>query len=87
MSLLQQHPYAKIEISGHTDNIGKESDNLKLSINRAKEISKYCESKGIATSRMTTKGYGCLRPVDNNETAFGRENNRRVQLILFNVHN
>ena len=58
LQVLNENPSIKLEISGHTDNVGKQEDNLLLSTNRAKAIVGYLNSKGVDTKRLTYKGYG-----------------------------
>ena len=69
-----------IEIQGHTDNVGKEEDNLKLSQERANEVRKYLITKGIAETRVSAKGYGQTMPVADNGTETGKAKNRRTSL-------
>ena len=69
-----------VEIQGHTDNVGKEEDNLKLSQERANEVRKYLISKGIAEARVSAKGYGQTMPVADNGTDAGKAKNRRTSL-------
>lgn len=69
----------RIEVSGHTDNQGSSSTNLILSENRAKAVVDYLIAKGIDIERLTYKGFGETKPVDDNTTAEGRQKNRRVQ--------
>ena len=69
-----------VEIQGHTDNVGKEDDNLKLSQERADEVKKYLISKGIEESRVTAKGYGATMPIADNATEPGKSKNRRTSL-------
>jgi OmpA-OmpF porin, OOP family len=71
-----------IEISGHTDNIGVDAANLKLSDDRAKSVVEYLTGKGVATSRFSAKGYGETKPVVTNDTEEGRALNRRVEFII-----
>ncbi|MEM6524789.1 MAG: OmpA family protein [Bacteroidota bacterium] len=72
----------KIEISGHTDNVGGDDYNLKLSRNRAKAVFEYLVQAGIEKSKLTYSGYGPNRPIDDNNTSQGRQNNRRIE---FNI--
>lgn len=72
----------KIQISGHTDNVGKEEDNLLLSENRAKAVAEYLKNKGIEQNRITYKGFGSQKPIFNNETEDGKQQNRRVEFML-----
>ena len=78
-SLLKKNPLLKIEISGHTDNVGNEKYNLTLSENRARIVSEYLTTNGIAKTRLSFKGYGMSKAVDNNNTEEGRANNRRTE--------
>jgi outer membrane protein OmpA-like peptidoglycan-associated protein/tetratricopeptide (TPR) repeat protein len=77
--LLNDMPSLTIEISGHTDNIGSASYNLKLSENRAKAVVKYLKDNGIESSRMKFKGYGYTQPIATNKTDKGRQQNRRTE--------
>jgi outer membrane protein OmpA-like peptidoglycan-associated protein len=80
VQLLKDNPSVKIQISGHTDNIGKPTDNLKLSEARAKAVVVYLNNKGITGGRLTYKGYGAAVPVAENKTEEGRAQNRRTEL-------
>jgi len=80
VQLLNDNPTVKIEISGHTDNVGKPADNLSLSNNRAKAVINYLISKGIAAQRLIAKGYGETKPVADNKTEEGKAKNRRTEL-------
>ena len=80
VQLLKDNPTVKIEISGHTDNVGKPSDNLTLSNNRAKSVVNYLITKGISAQRLVAKGYGETKPVADNKTEEGRAKNRRTEL-------
>ena len=71
-----------LQISGHTDNTGNTGSNVILSDARAKSVSDYLIGKGISSSQLETIGYGDVRPVDTNETAEGRQNNRRIELRI-----
>ena len=80
VQLLKDNPTVKIEISGHTDNVGKPADNLLLSNNRAKATVNYLASKGIAVQRLVAKGYGETKPTADNKTEEGRGKNRRTEM-------
>lgn len=82
VQLLKENPTLKIEISGHTDNVGKAEDNLKLSDLRAQSVVKYLVSKGIVTTRLIAKGYGATVPIASNTTEEGRSQNRRTELKI-----
>jgi OOP family OmpA-OmpF porin len=76
---LNQNPDIKIEIQGHTDNVGSESYNQQLSEKRAASVKEYLVSKGIGPARLTIKGYGESVPVADNNTPQGRTLNRRIE--------
>jgi outer membrane protein OmpA-like peptidoglycan-associated protein len=71
----------KIEIHGHTDNVGNPKANQELSEKRAKAVVGYLASKGVKTSRMNAVGFGQDAPIADNKTADGREVNRRIEMI------
>jgi outer membrane protein OmpA-like peptidoglycan-associated protein len=77
---MKENPTLKVQISGHTDNIGKAADNLTLSNNRAQAVVKYLVGKGIEVGRLTFKGFGATKPVADNATEEGRAQNRRTEL-------
>ena len=72
----------KIEIGGHTDNVGKAETNMILSTNRANTVRAYLLTQGIAPERVTAKGYGMTEPVAENTTAEGRQLNRRTEVKI-----
>ena len=80
IQLLHDNSTLKIEISGHTDNVGKPADNITLSNNRARAVVNYLISKGITPQRLTAKGYGESKPVADNKTEEGKSKNRRTEL-------
>ena len=77
--LLKNNPEKKIEIGGHTDNVGSDEANLTLSNNRAQSVVDYLVKKGIAVNRLTAKGYGETVPIATNDTEIGRSKNRRTE--------
>lgn len=79
--LLDSNSNLKIQINGHTDNVGSETDNLNLSQNRAKAVQDYLIKEGIAADRLSYKGFGESQPIDTNDTDEGRKNNRRTEFI------
>ncbi|MEO5348661.1 MAG: OmpA family protein [Magnetococcus sp. YQC-3] len=79
-TVLKQNPEVKVEIQGHTDNIGTPAYNQKLSQRRANAVMKSLVKKGIKKQRMTAKGYGLEKPIASNATKEGRAENRRVEL-------
>jgi len=82
VQLLIDNPKLKIQINGHTDNVGAIKDNLQLSNNRAKTVVGYLLQKGIAAARVTAKGFGSTKPVADNKTENGRAQNRRTELSV-----
>ena len=80
VQLMQDNPTVKIQIEGHTDNIGNPAENLKLSENRAKAVVNYLSGKNISISRITAKGFGANQPIAANSTEEGRAQNRRTEL-------
>lgn len=81
LDMLNKYPTLKVDIEGHTDNTGSAKVNKALSQKRANAIMKYFTSKGIAADRMTSIGYGSEKPVADNKTAKGRQDNRRVEML------
>ena len=76
---MKEYPEVKGVIEGHTDNKGGKAYNDKLSLRRAQSVKDYIVKKfGIDESRLGVKGYGFSKPVANNATAAGRQNNRRI---------
>lgn len=82
VQLLKEQAALRIEISGHTDSIGKDDYNQRLSENRAKSVYSYLINKGIANQRLTYKGYGERNPIAPNKTEEGRAKNRRTEFKI-----
>jgi outer membrane protein OmpA-like peptidoglycan-associated protein len=82
VSFLEKQPKIKIEISGHTDNVGSDESNMTLSNNRAESVVNYLVSKGINKNRLSYKGYGETKPEATNDTDEGRQYNRRVSFTI-----
>ncbi len=82
VKLLKDVPGLKIELSGHTDNVGSESMNKKLSQDRAQAVVNYLINKGIDSKRLAAKGYGSSQPVASNNTSEGRQENRRTEFLI-----
>lgn len=82
VKVLTDNPELKIEISGHTDNVGDAALNLKLSEDRVTTIKNYLISKHISTKRLSGKGYGGSKPIASNATEETRKLNRRVEFII-----
>ena len=79
-NVFAKYPDTDITVDGHTDSKGTEAYNQTLSEKRAAAVSDYLASRGIARSRMITRGYGESRPVTTNDTEAGRAQNRRVEV-------
>ena len=77
---MKDNPTLHIQINGHTDNSGKPADNKTLSENRARAVTNYLTSRGIAATRLSFKGFGDSQPVADNATPEGRARNRRTEL-------
>jgi len=84
VDILNEYINANFLIEGHTDSVGSESLNQKLSEDRANSVMNYLISHGIGSSRLTHQGFGESKPIDSNKTRAGRANNRRVEITLNN---
>ncbi len=82
VELMQEKPSMKIEVSGHTDNVGSMQMNLQLSKKRAKSVYNYLVEQGIKKERLVYKGYGYSEPIESNKTAKGRQKNRRTEIKI-----
>lgn len=80
--LLKKNPNWKLQIDGHTDNVGNAKTNTLLSQKRANAVKKYLSSKGVAATRINAKGYGSSKPIADNKTPEGRDRNRRVEMTV-----
>lgn len=80
--LMNEKTNLKIQIEGHTDNIGDAKSNMELSLNRAKSVADYLISKGVDPTRIKTIGYGKTKPIAPNNTEQGRQLNRRVEFVI-----
>lgn len=80
--MLVENSSFAFKIEGHTDNVGKPSDNMILSQQRADAVKVYLVSKGVEENKITAKGYGDTRPVVSNDTAAGKAKNRRVDMTI-----
>lgn len=83
--VVKEFDKTNIEVSGFTDSTGSDQYNQELSERRAASVGSYLTSQGIASGRVWTKGFGERNPVADNDTAAGRERNRRVQLKLIPI--
>ena len=79
---LARNPQVRIKIIGHTDSVGKDEANQKLSDGRANEVMKDLIERGISADRLQAEGRGETQPIDTNDTEEGRQNNRRVEIEI-----
>lgn len=82
--MLRENPSVILEISGHTDSIGNDGYNQRLSERRAKAVVKYLVEQGISAQRLEARGFGEKKPVESNKTPEGRQINRRVEVKIIN---
>ena len=82
LELLNYAPSLVVEISGHTDNVGGEALNIKLSEDRAQAVVNYLVQKGISKTRLIAKGYGPKKPISSNDSAEGKQLNRRTEFEI-----
>jgi outer membrane protein OmpA-like peptidoglycan-associated protein len=80
--IVLNYPELKLDVEGHTDSTGGEEFNQKLSEQRAESVRSYLQGQGIAASSLSAKGLGEHMPVADNDTAAGRQKNRRVEIIV-----
>lgn len=79
---LARNPQVRIKITGHTDNVGKDAANQKLSDGRANAVMQDLIERGISADRLQAEGRGETQPIDTNDTEEGRQNNRRVEIEI-----
>jgi OOP family OmpA-OmpF porin len=79
---LKDNPDVKVVVEGHTDSVGSDAYNLKLSQRRAKAVADYLVSEGVASSRVRVEGFGKSKPIADNKTAEGRAKNRRAEVVV-----
>ncbi len=84
VDFLNENATRKVLIEGHTDNVGSSTYNIDLSLRRAEAVARVLKDKGIDESRIVTKGYGELYPVAENSSASGKQQNRRVEIVILN---
>ena len=80
--ILLAHPGLNLEVEGHTDSVGSDEFNQRLSEQRASTVREFLVDQGLASGSVTSKGFGKTMPVASNDTAAGRQKNRRVELIV-----
>ena len=85
IDFLTQNEKVQIEIQGHTDNIGDDKLNEKLSFNRANAVYEYLIKKSIDAKRLTFKGFGASKPIADNKTESGRKSNRRTSFVITKI--
>lgn len=81
-ALIEQDPTSKLMVEGHTDSQGAQAYNQELSQRRAQGVRDYLVSRGIAADRIKAEGFGFARSVASNDSAEGRANNRRVEIVV-----
>jgi outer membrane protein OmpA-like peptidoglycan-associated protein len=80
--IVSGHPGLRLEVEGHTDNVGGDDYNQQLSEQRGSAVRDYLTEQGMQQGSVTTKGFGKTQPVASNDTAAGRQQNRRVELVI-----
>src|ERR1700674_1345405 len=80
--IILAHPGLKLEVEGHTDSVGSDEYNQRLSEQRANSVRGYLVSQGVSADAITAIGFGKTNPVTDNNTATGRQQNRRVELVV-----
>lgn len=84
VDFLKQYQDRQVLIEGHTDNVGSASFNQTLSRQRAESVKQYLTGRGIDSGRLSVSGFGFERPIASNDNATGRQQNRRVEVIIQN---
>lgn len=82
VKVLNNYPDTDIELQGHTDSEGSDNYNQNLSVKRARSVSGYLKSQGISNSRLDILGFGETAPKYDNDTEYGRSQNRRVEFLI-----
>ena len=80
--IVSGHPGLRLDVEGHTDSVGGDDYNQQLSEQRGATVRDYLTGQGMATGSVSSKGFGKSQPVASNETAAGRQQNRRVELVI-----
>jgi outer membrane protein OmpA-like peptidoglycan-associated protein len=80
--IISGHPGLKLDVEGHTDSVGGDNYNQQLSEQRASAVRDYLSQAGIPADSVTAKGFGKTKPVASNDTTTGRQQNRRVELVV-----
>ena len=82
VTLMGRFPKLRVELAGHTDNVGDAAANMTLSVDRSSKVKAYLVEKGVSADRLVAKGYGQDQPLDTNDTPEGRQKNRRTELRI-----
>ncbi len=85
IEFLNEYPNVRVEIGGHTDNVGSAAVNKRISQERAQSVAEYVISQGVPANRVVSKGYGFEKPKASNRTAEGRAKNRRVDFTIIGI--
>jgi outer membrane protein OmpA-like peptidoglycan-associated protein len=80
--IVSGHPGLRLDVEGHTDSVGGDGYNQQLSENRGTSVRDYLMQQGMAAGSVTSKGFGKAQPVASNDTAQGRQENRRVEIVI-----
>ena len=80
--IVSGHPGLSLDVEGHTDSVGSDDYNQRLSEQRGGAVRDYLTQEGMAAGSVTAKGFGKTQPVASNDTAKGRQQNRRVELVI-----
>jgi len=83
--VLKEYDKTFVQVNGYTDNTGSDAINNPLSIKRANAVADFLKVRGVAAARISANGFGSANPIASNATAAGREQNRRVEIVLINA--
>ncbi|MBE6453489.1 MAG: cell envelope biogenesis protein OmpA [Alphaproteobacteria bacterium] len=83
--VLKEYNKTYVQVNGYTDNTGTDAINNPLSVKRANAVADFLKVQGVAANRIVANGYGSANPIASNATAAGREQNRRVEIVLINM--
>ena len=83
--VLKEYDKTYIQVNGYTDSTGNDAINIPLSVQRANAVADFLKVQGIAGNRIIANGYGSANPIASNSTATGREQNRRVEIVLISM--
>jgi outer membrane protein OmpA-like peptidoglycan-associated protein len=80
--IVSGHPGLRLDVEGHTDSVGSDAYNQQLSEDRGASVRDYLTEQGMAAGSVTSRGFGKTQPVASNDTAAGRQQNRRAELVI-----